>query len=231
MLKKTLLTMLLLAGALSYAGNALAAVECCCDPLTCTFMPSALGKMAGVEKKDVPVNDCYYWEDDKSWQCDERLVCIAEIAAEEPLYALKYDLENIIVDGLCDLNLSDVACESEYVLGANHPGIATLRKFRDEVLSKSAKGKRLIHAYYRYGDELIKAFAEDPALMLFTAGILERTIARLQETQSGDQKLYADDISADIEILIDELGSIIKNQKLKKVMQQIKKDLKAKTLF
>ena len=62
MFKKTLLIMLLLVGALSYAGNALATVECCCDPLTCTFKPSALGKTFGVDEKDVPVNDCYYWK-------------------------------------------------------------------------------------------------------------------------------------------------------------------------
>lgn len=231
MLKKISLIMLLLAGVLSCSGTARATVECCCDPLTCTFNPTDAAAFFGAQPRKVPINDCYYWDDEKSWQCDERLVCIAEISAEEPLFAIKYDLENIIVDGQCDLSLSDDACESEYVLGNDHAGLDTLRQFRDEVLVKSARGKRLIRAYYRYKDELIEAFAEDPALMLFTAEILERTIARLQKTLGGDQELYADDITADIEILIEELDGIIKNPQLKKVMQQIKRDLKTKTLF
>jgi len=231
MSKKSLVLVLLAVGLLLWAGTARATVECCCDPLTCTFNPTAAAKFLGVQPRDVFINDCYYWEDEKSWQCDERLVCIAEISDDEPLFAITYDLENIIVDGLCDLHLGDDTCEAEYVLGTDHAGLETLRQFRDEVLVKSARGKRLIRAYYRYRDELIESFVKDTALMLFTAELLERTIARLQETPGSGQELYADDIAADMAILIDELDGIVTNQQFKKLLQQVKGDLAAKTLF
>ncbi len=61
-----------------------------------------------------------------------------------------YKPGEIIVDGICDMSLVDDACESETLLGFDHPGLDVLRQFRDQVLSKSEKGRRLTEAYYEY---------------------------------------------------------------------------------
>jgi hypothetical protein len=231
MLKKTALLVLLLAGIFPYAGTAWATAECCCEPLTCTFVPSFWGKMFKVPEKDVVIDDCYYWEDEKSWQCDERLVCIAEIFAQDPLAAGKYDFQNIIVDGLCNLRFSDEECAVEHVLGTGNPGIAALRQFRDDVLQGTHRGRRLIDAYYRYEDDLLEAFAGDPLLMLHAAGMLEKIIRRLNRNPGGGPELYADDITGDAAILIDELERKSANHKFKRMLRRIKSDLKTKTLF
>jgi hypothetical protein len=231
MLKKTALILLLLAGVFPYAGTAWATAECCCEPLTCTFVPSFLGKLFKVQERDVVINDCYYWEDEKSWHCDERLVCIAEIFALDPMAAGKYDFQNIIVDGLCTLHFSDEECAAEHVLGRGDPGIAALRQFRDDVLQRTPRGRLLIEAYYRYEDDLLGAFAGDPLLMLHAAGMLEKIIKRLDRNPGGGPELYADDITGDALILIEALGRKSTNPKFKTMLRRIQSDLKTKALF
>ena len=233
MKRKCLVIILFLSVALLFTGNVWATIECCCKPLTCTFVPwfGPSVPVIGIPFKDVPINECYYFEDEKSWMCEERLICIAEIDAEDPLWYLKYKLGEIRVDGICDINLSDDDCESESLLGADHPGLDILRQFRDEVLSKSEKGIKLIDAYYKYGDLLIKAFEANPALEIFAIEILEKTIERLLTAPDSDEELLTDDIAADIEILADELDMVVVNPGLKKTLRHIKGDMKRGKMF
>jgi pimeloyl-ACP methyl ester carboxylesterase len=56
------------------------------------------------------------------------------------------------------------ACPAAFLLGADAKGIATLRKFRDTVMAKSAFGKNLITFYYANGDRLMKFFDHNPSM-------------------------------------------------------------------
>ncbi len=229
MKKKSLLTALFLIAALSCNGTAWATVECCCQPIGCHFPPTLLrGPFA--EPKDFVIDDCYFWEDGEEWKCSEQLICLSELQAMDPIWWISYSARALEIDGSCELNLSD-DCESEDLLGADHPGLDILRQFRDEVLARSVKGSRLIRAYYRYGDVLIEAFEENPAIEVFATELLEKTIERLVETLGSNEELLSDEISADIDILIDELDAVVESPPLKKTLRQIKRDMRKGTLF
>ena len=132
--------------------------------------------------------------------------------------------------GNCVLE-SNATCSSESLLGGDEPELDILRQFRDEVLSKSENGRKLIGAYYKYGDVLIKAFDANPALEVFAIEILEKTIERLLTAPGSDEELLTGDIAADIEILADELDMVVVNPGLKKTLRYIKGDMKRGKMF
>jgi len=233
---KSLLIALFLIAALSFTGSAWASVECCCEPLKCIFVP--WGGDPDPEDLEgscpncivLPVNDCYYWEDNQSWMCQERLICWAEFYASK--HAWKFlAYQQLVIEGICDLNLSDDECESESLLGDDHPGLDILREFRDEVLTRSENGRRLTKAYYKYRNVLIETFEKNPGIEVFATEILVKTIERLAKALGSDEKLLTDEISADIDILIDELDAVVASPELKKTMKQIKRDMRKGTLF
>ena len=57
-----------------------------------------------------------------------------------------------------------VPCPAEYVLGQDHPGIESLRAFRDGPLAQSAVGRRLAQIYYNNADSINAALDRSPAL-------------------------------------------------------------------
>jgi hypothetical protein len=204
----------------SLTGNLWASIECCCKPLTCTFKPW----FPAVPSNEVPINECYYFSDERSWMCDERLICISEIDAENPLWYFTYKPGEIIVDGVCDIDISD-DCLSETLLGPGHPGLEALGRFRDEVLSKSQKGRRLTKAYYKYGSELIDVLKENPGLEAFVTALLEKIIERLQESVASEEELLTDELADAIEVVTGELDLLVENQDLKKLLKQLKQDV------
>jgi hypothetical protein len=232
---KSLLIALFLIAALSFANSAWA-VECCCKPLKCIFVPWFGDPDPEDLTKSCPnclvmtVNDCYSWQDDQAWMCDEDLICWSEFAASEhaPLFLL---YPNLVIEGLCDLSLEDDDCEIESLLGDDHPQLDILREFRDEVLGGSEKGKGLIAAYYEHRDVLIEAFEKNPGIEAFATEILVKTIERLEKTLGSEEKLLTDEISTDIDILIAELDAAVASPELKKTMKQIKRAIRKGTLF
>lgn len=205
----------------SLTGNLWATIECCCKPLTCTFMPW----YPALPPKEVPVNECYYFSDERSWMCDERLICISEIDAENPLWYFAYKPGEIMVDGICDIDISD-DCLSETLLGPDHPGLEALRRFRDEVLSTNQKGRRLTKAYYTYRSEVIKALKDNAVLEAFVTALLEKIIERLQENVSSEEELLTDEIADAIEVVTGELDMLVENPDLKKTLKQLNQDVK-----
>ena len=203
--------------ALSLIGNGWgAAIDCCCD-LECTFHVPFVGLVKET------YNGCQTFEDEMFLMCNEEIICRTQFLH----YALFYKSYT----GQCDFKNLDDDCESESLLGADHPGLDILRQFRDEELSKSDNGRKLINVYYTYGDVLIKAFEENPAIEVFAAEILEKTIERLYTALGSEDKLLTNEIATDIEILIDELNMVVANPGLKKTLKQIKRDMKKGTLF
>jgi hypothetical protein len=183
------------------------------------------------EPKDFVIDDCYYWDDDGEWKCNEQLICISELQAMDEDYWFRYDIKNVEIDGSCEMHFTDDECESESLLGSDHPGLDILRQFRDKVLARSEKGRRLTEAYYKYGDVLIEAFEKNPGIEVFATEILVKTIERLAKTLGSDEELLTDEISADIDILINELDAVVASPELKKTMKQIKRDMRKGILF
>ncbi len=229
MKKYFLILVLSLPMALLFYVNAWATAECCCKPLQCIFVP--LGGDPDPENLEescpncivLAVNDCYYWEDEKSWMCEERLICWSEFNASKHFW--KFPLyQQLVIDGVCDLSFSD-DCESESLLGENHPGLDILRQFRDEVLARSEKGIRLKRAYYKYSDLLIDTFRKNPRIEVFAADLLLKMIDRLEKIQGSNSELLTEELSGDIEILIHELDAAVENPQFKRTLEEIRRDL------
>jgi hypothetical protein len=132
--------------------------------------------------------------------------------------------------GGCELSAA-TDCVADSLLGADNQGLDILRQFRNQVLKKSAKGQRLINAYYQYGSDIKQALNENAGLKKFTADLLGKVIVRLFTTLGSKEDLLTDDIAGDIEIFADALDAEVTQPELKQVIQQIKKEVRDRTLF
>ena len=63
---------------------------------------------------------------------------------------------------LTDYNVTiPTGCPAIVALGENSNGLSTLRKFRDEVLSKTPAGQELIRLYYEWSPSIVKEMEGD----------------------------------------------------------------------
>jgi hypothetical protein len=68
------------------------------------------------------------------------------------------------------------ACPAATVLGDDDPRLVTLRKFRNNVLNKSALGKRLVAIYYNNAGAINAALQKNPTLKAFSHKALQSFI-------------------------------------------------------
>ena len=64
-------------------------------------------------------------------------------------------------------------CPATFALERDSNDLNTLRKFRDEVLSKTSAGQEIIRLYYELSPVIVKAMAEDEAFKEEVKGIIE----------------------------------------------------------
>jgi len=64
-------------------------------------------------------------------------------------------------------------CPAAQVLGEDNPTLENLRTFRDDMLAKSALGRRIINIYYSNTDSINDALERSPALRDLTRRVLE----------------------------------------------------------
>jgi hypothetical protein len=67
-------------------------------------------------------------------------------------------------------------CVASYLLGADDPRLAIVRKFRDEKMAASAAGSSLIELYYEMSDDLINRCENNPAEKFSLKLMLEAAI-------------------------------------------------------
>jgi predicted secreted protein len=68
-------------------------------------------------------------------------------------------------------------CPAIYLLGDGDPRLETLRQFRDEILSRSTAGKKIIEAYYKNGEKIIAILDKNPAVKKSARKVLEALIS------------------------------------------------------
>jgi len=71
-------------------------------------------------------------------------------------------------------------CVAGYLLGADDPRLDILRQFRDEKLTNSAAGKKLIKLYYDKSADIIAICENDPATKQVLKQLLESGITALE---------------------------------------------------
>jgi hypothetical protein len=67
-------------------------------------------------------------------------------------------------EGKCGTGGGGPACPAETVLQDDEESLNVLREFRDKILLKTEKGKRLVDLYYEYSPILIKLIKDKPEL-------------------------------------------------------------------
>jgi hypothetical protein len=163
-----------------------------------------------------------------NWDCIE-----FRVIAEDTLKASYKDLLFLSFDhytGGCELTAA-TDCVADSLLGADDQGLDILRQFRDQVLGNSAKGQKYASAYYKYGSDIKQALNNNPGLKNFTADLLGKVIVRLFTALGSKEELLTDDIAGDIEIFADALDAEVTQSELKQVIQQVKTEVRDRTLF
>jgi len=81
------------------------------------------------------------------------------------------------------INGEHYGCPATFALGgdARENDLNALRKFRDEVLSKTSEGREIIKLYYQLGPTLAKAMAEDGELKKEVAGLVDGILPMIRK--------------------------------------------------
>ncbi len=91
------------------------------------------------------------------------------------------------------------------------PRLEVFRKFRDEVLSGSAAGSKLIELYYDYSGKIIGIFDEYPSLKMHARELLDAAVPALQAVLNGGtiSGFLGSQSAADADLLVEELDALM----------------------
>jgi len=74
-------------------------------------------------------------------------------------------------------------CLATSALKGDTNALNTLRKFRDEVLSKTPEGQEIIRLYYQWSSVIVKAMEEDEEFKEEMKGLIDGVLGLIEETQ------------------------------------------------
>ena len=148
MKKRLLAIVLCIGGVLLFFSNGLAEEVCCCN-ITCEY------ETIFQAKKEKTVSQCFEIGigQDKVFNCSEDSACVT-------VKQFGWIYTNEWTGSGCSLKESD-PCPYTYLLGPQSPELDILRKFRDEVLSKTPEGREIIKLYYKWSPAIIQAMEKD----------------------------------------------------------------------
>ena len=162
---------------------------------------------------DIEFNTDYAWATDRSMNAlDLQTLTLHELGHSLSLEDLKNTGDTAkVMYGFCDLGeikrsltqddkdgitylypgggttttttIITVTCPAEYVLGQDHPDLQQLRALRDDVLSRSVVGRRIIQMYYNNSDSINAAIQRSPALRMAARSFFEAAAMLLANKQ------------------------------------------------
>jgi len=94
------------------------------------------------------------------------------------IYAGSYEVIHATVDGV----RYGYNCPAALALGADSNDLDILRKFRDEVLSKTSVGQEMIELYYQLSPAIVKAMREDKKFKVAVQEMIEEILPLLRKT-------------------------------------------------
>ncbi len=91
------------------------------------------------------------------------------------------------------------------------PRLEVFRTFRDEVLSASAAGSKLIELYYDYSIKIIRVFNEYPSLKMHARELLDAAVPAIQAVLNGGsiKGLLSSQGAVDADILVEEIDALM----------------------
>jgi len=180
-------------------------IECCCE-LTCYYKVP----FVGTEEKSLQYSACFPASQLGAWGefvCDseyaEQLVCSRQALAEGSGIPFGYFYTRH--DGACY-----TPCPVDSFLESDQARLQALRRFRDEVLSTSPAGTRLVALYYQYAGVLTTVFRDYPEIRQLAKEILDALTPRIQDLLAGTgaQALAVADLEAAAELLLDIIDAV-----------------------
>ncbi|MDY6863645.1 MAG: choice-of-anchor D domain-containing protein [Thermodesulfobacteriota bacterium] len=137
-------------------------------------------------------------------------------------------------EGVLDIPLTGEGvsglCAATTVLDRESEDIDTLRRFRDEILSKSKTGKVYNSLYYRFSNELSFILSRHPSLMSRVRNILIKVIPGINNFLEGKRANYSPALKKEIKALLmdlkEEAGPFLKEAIIK-----LEKDLEKEEIF
>ena len=192
--------------------------KCCCD-LTCIYYKTSdRSNYYTYASGDYSSGNCsVFWLFDP-YNCHaEKLYKLVCPTSYNPFNVFDpFPLQ--VWSGDCNLD-----CPGVTALGAQHPGLNTLRQFRDRQLTQTAVGKKLTNLYYKYSFPLVVAFIENPSLQEHAKELLEKVIPRIDASMKGQLNgpLLDGELYAEAEMLLDEIDLVLSSP-LKKDLISLK---------
>ncbi len=207
--------------------------ECCCV-LTCKWKYTILNP-ACVQSDNATgyvyalYSECRDWVPELEGQCESQLYADGTCNTySQPLAqeALKAKFPEICPEALLDPiatfsyeRPTDIPCkfgeaDDCFIIdltARNDPRLEVIRTFRDEVLSASAAGSKLIELYYDYSGKIIGIFDEYPSLKMHARELLDAAVPALQAVLNGGtiSGLMGSQSAADADILVEELDALM----------------------
>jgi hypothetical protein len=253
MTKKIILMLSALAAAVSFAGYSWAdddppEYECCCV-LTCKWEYTIWN--AACQNKDNATGTVYTVFaacDDvpgsAAGMCESQNLadgtCLYDTASDAK-DIVKYKFDTICPEALlgpvitmkyipptpvpCVFGIKD-DCSIIDFYNPSDPQLTILRRFRDEMLSTSITGRKLIELYYEYSGILVEIYDEYPDIKALAKKLLEKAVPVIEAflDSGGKSELITDGVSSDVADLIDEINAVMASP-LKETLLGMRKDV------
>jgi len=144
--------------------------QCCCN-ITCTYQT-----VFGATKRKT-VDQCFEvgFGSGKVGNCEEDDACLSVIEFGW-IYMNEWEGSG------CSIRTSD--CLVASLLGNESPELDILRQFRDEILSKTPKGREIIRLYYDLSPALIQAVEEDENFRDFMQKMVDSSLLFLSTAET-----------------------------------------------
>lgn len=172
-MKRVLLVPMILGLVVSFTGSSRAQqidTHCCCNVL-CYYNFIATDKASP---------DVFTMSFDECDLVSDFGLFTAKDICEAPLYLIRFcrnrteeawaELEKTVIGKLATVwyyksegscRAEEVECPIEYMLGGEDERLDVLRKYRDEVLSKTPVGQEIVELYYVWSPVIVKVMEED----------------------------------------------------------------------
>jgi hypothetical protein len=166
------------------------------DTLLRTVTCSQTTTLEAVEDISVPYgtfNDCLKVFTSSSWQTSDDTYGDTEYTfwyahnvgpiktiITANMHSSEGDVTITVATELTDYNVKIRCCPMTFALGSDANDLNTLRRFRDEVLSKTPVGQEIIKLYYQWSPAIVKAMEQDEEFKKDVKNLVEEVLGMIE---------------------------------------------------
>jgi hypothetical protein len=121
-------------------------------------------------------------------------------------------------------------CPAAFILGEHSEEIRLIKRFENNTLLKTEKGKKLIAVYYQYSNELLSMFLRDTELRTAVHKLLIDLMPYLTASLHGDTMIMHKSARETINTVCDKIFSL-SGPEMQKALRELKRDFNEGRLF